>query len=144
MSDQSSSSLGVNSWLEDELYQNYLHDRKTVDESWKTIFETNGSGGGVAVAGAPPSIAAESAPASAPPAPARTVVQGELVPLRGVALKIAENMSASLTLPTATTMREVAVRLIEENRNILNQHRAKAGKSKISFTHIIGWALVES
>ena len=34
--------LGINSWLEDELYQQYLYDRKTVDESWKKIFESNG------------------------------------------------------------------------------------------------------
>ena len=34
--------LGINSWLEDELYQQYLHDRSTVDESWKHLFETNG------------------------------------------------------------------------------------------------------
>src|SRR5580658_4655228 len=35
--------MGVNSWLEDELYQQYLRDRSTVDESWKHLFEaTNG------------------------------------------------------------------------------------------------------
>src|SRR5215475_11155431 len=36
--------FGINSWLEDELYQQYLHDRKTVDESWKKVFESNGGG----------------------------------------------------------------------------------------------------
>jgi 2-oxoglutarate dehydrogenase complex dehydrogenase (E1) component-like enzyme len=30
---------GINSWLEDELYQQYLHDRGAVDESWKRVFE---------------------------------------------------------------------------------------------------------
>ena len=39
MSEQSDPKLGINSWLEDELYQTYLHDRKYVDESWKTVFE---------------------------------------------------------------------------------------------------------
>jgi 2-oxoglutarate decarboxylase len=34
--------FGINSWLEDELYQQYLHDRKTVDDSWKQVFESNG------------------------------------------------------------------------------------------------------
>ena len=35
---------GVNSWLEDELYQQYLHDRSAVDESWKHVFEETGNG----------------------------------------------------------------------------------------------------
>lgn len=151
MSEQSSSSLGINSWLEDELYQNYLHDRKTVDESWKSVFEengtpTNGHGpSGAGAAAAPPAPPVPTSVPAPPPSPTRPAVANEeLVPLRGVALKIAENMSASLTLPTATTMREVAVRVMEQNRNLLNQHRTKAGQSKISFTHIIGWALVEA
>ena len=38
------SDLGVNSWLEDELYQQYLHDRGAVDESWKQVFEDGGTG----------------------------------------------------------------------------------------------------
>ena len=42
MSDPRAPELGINSWLEDELYQQYLSDRKNVDESWKEVFETNG------------------------------------------------------------------------------------------------------
>ena len=39
MASHSESELGVNSWLEDELYQQYLRDRSTVDESWKHVFD---------------------------------------------------------------------------------------------------------
>ena len=42
MSEPRAPELGINSWLEDELYQQYLNDRKNVDESWKEVFETNG------------------------------------------------------------------------------------------------------
>ena len=42
MSESRAPELGINSWLEDELYQEYLNDRKNVDESWKEVFETNG------------------------------------------------------------------------------------------------------
>ncbi len=140
MPDSSSPSFGINTWLEDELYQNYLHDRRTVDESWKQVFEGNGH-----PAAAP---ANGTAPAPAPlkaTLPAHQAVAGEqLVPLRGAALRIAENMTASLTLPVATSQRAVAVRLIEENRAALNAHRTRENKSKISFTHIIGWAIVEA
>ena len=42
MSESQSPEFGINSWLEDELYQEYLHDRRTVDESWKKVFESGG------------------------------------------------------------------------------------------------------
>ena len=42
MSESLPPEFGINSWLEDELYQEYLHDRRTVDESWKKVFESNG------------------------------------------------------------------------------------------------------
>ena len=44
MSEQSDPKLGINSWLEEELYQTYLHDKKYVDESWKDVFDGNGHG----------------------------------------------------------------------------------------------------
>ena len=31
--------MNINSWLEDELYQQYLHDQSAVDESWKNVFQ---------------------------------------------------------------------------------------------------------
>ncbi len=34
--------MGINSWLEDELYRQYLHDHSAVDESWQHVFEENG------------------------------------------------------------------------------------------------------
>ena len=40
---KSDAELGVNSWLQDELYQQYLRDRATVDDSWKHLFETAGA-----------------------------------------------------------------------------------------------------
>src|SRR5271165_4032294 len=76
-------SLGINSWLEDELYQQYLYDRKTVDESWKKVFETNGAP--AQQQNGPPTAA--SATVSAPPVPAHQPAPGEeLIPMRGPAL----------------------------------------------------------
>src|SRR5260370_20487915 len=123
--------FGVNSWLEDELYQKSLHDRKTVDESWKKVFESNG-------AAAPAAPAAASARAPQP-------ASGEqLIPLRGAAARIAENMTASLTIPLATSQRVIPVKVIDENRRIINEHRTLIGRPKISYTHIIGWAIVQA
>ena len=135
---KSESELGINSWLEDELYQQYLHDRSTVDESWKHVFEEPRAlpKNGVTTAGA--------AAPPAPPAPATPAVGEELQSLRGVAGKIAENMSASLSIPLATSQRSIAVKVMDENRRIINQHRTLIGKSKVSYTHLIGWALVKA
>jgi multifunctional 2-oxoglutarate metabolism enzyme len=140
MAAKSGPDLGINSWLEDELYQQYLHDRSTVDETWKHVFEANGNGAnGVHVA------APSSAPASIPAAPSIEPSAGEqLQPLRGAAGRIAENMSASVFIPLATSQRTIAVKVMEENRRVINQHRSIAGKSKVSFTHIVGWAIVKA
>ena len=66
------------------------------------------------------------------------------MPLRGAAARIAENMNASLSIPLATSQRVMPVKVIDENRRVVNEHRALLGKSKISYTHIIGWAIVKA
>ena len=130
----------INSWLEDELYHQYLHDRQTVDADWKQIFDSNGhaipANGNTAVAIAPKTSVTPMAPPIAP--------GDELVPLRGPALRIAENMTASLTMPVATSQRVMPVKVIDENRRLINQRRQLAGKSKLSYTHIVAWAIVKA
>jgi pyruvate/2-oxoglutarate dehydrogenase complex dihydrolipoamide acyltransferase (E2) component len=135
MASQSESEMGINSWLEDELYQQYLHDRSTVDESWKHVFEeprppANGA------PSAPSRVALPALPAAVPvlePAPGE-----QLLPLRGAAGRIAENMAASVTIPLATSQRTIAVKVMDENRRIINQHRTLVGRGKVSYTHLIG------
>ena len=137
-----SSPPSVNSWLEDELYHQYLNDRQAVDKTWKQIFEGNGHDEPVSLA----AIAAEpraAAPAIA--APAVFIVEGDqLVALRGPALRIAENMTASLTMPLATSQRAIPVKVMDENRRAINQHRSLHGQSKISYTHLVAWAIVQA
>jgi 2-oxoglutarate decarboxylase len=132
---------GINDWLEDELLQQYRLDRTSVDKDWKNIFEHapgNGGGNGYATT-APSSVAVI-------PAPAEPVLSAseELMPLRGAAARIAENMAASAAIPLATSQRIVPVKVIDENRRLINHHRTLLGKSKLSYTHIIGWAIVKS
>ncbi len=68
----------------------------------------------------------------------------QLVPLRGIAARIVENMTASLSVPVATSQRQLPVRVMEENRNVINRQLALQGKGKLSFTHIIAWAIVRA
>ncbi len=95
-----------------------------------------------------PSTPVPSAPAPSaarPAAPAAALPEGATAtPLRGVPAKIVENMEASLTIPTATSVREIAVRLMSENRRLINRRQAAVGGEKVSFTHLIAYALVQA
>ena len=227
-------SLGINSWLEDELYHQYQFDRQSVDPSWTNRFgdsSQNGvssQNGGLAASAAatavepaiaetpfgpnvpreepptvippereppsqvppereppppalperdpspyepprgdpaPPSPLPQEARTATVPSPAPTPTSAmstqsagaavakqakavgsneQLVPLRGVAARIAENMTASLSIPVATSQRQLPVRVMEENRNIINKRRTSQGRGKLSFTHLIAWAIVKS
>ncbi|WP_244891665.1 multifunctional oxoglutarate decarboxylase/oxoglutarate dehydrogenase thiamine pyrophosphate-binding subunit/dihydrolipoyllysine-residue succinyltransferase subunit [Boudabousia liubingyangii] len=64
--------------------------------------------------------------------------------LKGVAAAIARNMDASLSVPTATSARTVPVRILIENRKLINDHLQRTTGGKVSFTHLIGYALVEA
>ena len=64
--------------------------------------------------------------------------------LRGAAARTAANMESSLAIPTATSARAVPAKVLIENRSVINNHLAHTRGGKISFTHLIGWAVVES
>ena len=64
--------------------------------------------------------------------------------LRGAPARTVQNMDASLTVPTATSVRSVPVKLLWDNRTVINNHLARARGGKVSFTHIIGFALVRA
>src|SRR5690242_13443820 len=53
-------------------------------------------------------------------------------------------MQASLEIPTATSVRAVPAKLIADNRIIINNHLRRARGGKVSFTHIIGYAVVRA
>jgi 2-oxoglutarate dehydrogenase E1 component len=65
-------------------------------------------------------------------------------PIRGVGATIAANMARSLTVPTATSFRNVPAKLLEVNRKVINGYRQRSGLGKVSFTHLIGYAIVRA
>ena len=75
----------------------------------------------------------------APPAASETVV-----PLRGPAARVVTNMDASLQVPTATSVRAVPAKLLIDNRVVINNHLTRSRGGKVSFTHLIGFALVKA
>ncbi len=71
-------------------------------------------------------------------------VADEVARLRGPAARVVTNMEASLEIPTATSVRTVAAKLLVDNRIVVNNHLARVRGGKVSFTHLIGFAVVEA
>lgn len=65
-------------------------------------------------------------------------------PIRGAAAAVARNMAASLEIPTATSVRAVPAKLIADNRIVINNFLRRHRRGKISFTHLIGFAMVRA
>jgi len=66
------------------------------------------------------------------------------VPIRGASARVVTNMESSLEVPTATSVRAVPAKLLIDNRIVINNHLARSRGGKVSFTHIIGFALVKA
>ncbi|MFI9012148.1 multifunctional oxoglutarate decarboxylase/oxoglutarate dehydrogenase thiamine pyrophosphate-binding subunit/dihydrolipoyllysine-residue succinyltransferase subunit [Actinosynnema sp. NPDC053489] len=89
--------------------------------------------------------AAKPAPAQAAKAAPVKPAQGEeQKQLRGAAAAIAKNMELSLTVPTATSVRAVPAKLLADNRIVINNHLKRTRGGKVSFTHLIGYAVVRA
>ncbi|MEI7641993.1 MAG: multifunctional oxoglutarate decarboxylase/oxoglutarate dehydrogenase thiamine pyrophosphate-binding subunit/dihydrolipoyllysine-residue succinyltransferase subunit [Actinobacteria bacterium] len=198
-------SFGPNEWLVDEMYENYLRDPNSIEESWRQFFSNYKPGaplpGNAPVStslsmppapkkGVPPEpkSATRVAPAvaivtpPAPVAPAATATQevaatftpqetvrpaiqntnltpadpiakpapvinngdARVEPIRGVSARVVQSMEASLTVPTATSVRAVPAKLLIDNRIVINNHMKRARGGKISFTHLIGFAMIKA
>ena len=68
----------------------------------------------------------------------------QVAPLRGSAKTLLANMTSSLAVPTATSVRTLPARLMMENRTVMNEHLRRTRGGKVSYTHLIAWALVQA
>jgi 2-oxoglutarate dehydrogenase E1 component len=153
-----------------DLLEQYRQDRKSVDATWRAYFD-KALGLSPEAEQTPVTVIVNQAQ---PPAPAAASTQGRktlarqdvpavaggerskavarvsilpgdiLQPIRGGAMRVVENMEASLQVPTATSVRTIPVRTLEENRRLLNKHREAAGQGKVSFTHLVAWAILRA
>ncbi len=64
--------------------------------------------------------------------------------LRGAAAAVVKNMNASLEVPTATSVRAIPAKLMIDNRVVINNHLKRTRGGKISFTHLLGYAIVQA
>ena len=165
-------SFGPNKWLVDEMYELFLKNPESLDQEWREYFQGNRSNGvngsapqaqrapsappipkrqqekATVVAPAqtptpapvttPPSITPKSAPAFVAPS------DSQVEQLRGVANRVVQSMEASLAIPTATSVRGIPAKLMIDNRTVINNHLKRARGGKVSFTHIIGYAMIKA
>ncbi|NLE82216.1 MAG: multifunctional oxoglutarate decarboxylase/oxoglutarate dehydrogenase thiamine pyrophosphate-binding subunit/dihydrolipoyllysine-residue succinyltransferase subunit, partial [Rhodococcus sp.] len=95
-------------------------------------------------AAAPKAAAPKTDSAQADSAKAAAPAEDESKVLRGAAAAVAKNMSASLTIPTATSVRAIPAKLMFDNRTVINNHLARTRGGKVSFTHLLGYAIVQA
>src|ERR1700674_5293663 len=145
--------FGENATYVSELLARYRANPDSVDEDWRAFFRERlgePAGGSAPAApasaspGLPAAVPAAPAVAPAPRAAPYAVESGERSPLRGAALRIAENMEKSLSVPTATSQRQIPIKLLDENRRLVNEFRSVNGQSKVSFTHLVAWAVLRA
>lgn len=156
--------LGPNAGIVEEMYRLYHERPEELSEGWREFFADYVPRGSAAAAApaerverdggkpaAPPAVAPTTAvaapPSAAPVAPA--ALETEIVApaperLRGAAVRIVDNMEASLGVPTATSVRTMPATLLEVNREILNNHLRRTRGGKVSFTHLIAFAVLRA
>ncbi|PYV43773.1 MAG: multifunctional oxoglutarate decarboxylase/oxoglutarate dehydrogenase thiamine pyrophosphate-binding subunit/dihydrolipoyllysine-residue succinyltransferase subunit [Acidobacteria bacterium] len=145
-------SLGTNAAFVEGLISQYLENPAQVDERWRRAFDAVKAA--KKVSSAPPRMEpqAEPLPDRASRVRASKLREGpvtaldheRLVPIQGAAAKIAQNMESSLTLPTATSQRQIPVKMIDENRRLINHHLDSTSSGRVSYTHLTGWAIVKA
>lgn len=169
----SPSPFGQNEWLVEEMYRKFREDPSSVDPSWHEFLVdyspepttdntvANGQPAATAAPAATPAPPAAAAPATAAPAapakpaakaapakPAKTgptAAEGdEAQVLRGAAAAVVKNMNASLEVPTATSVRAIPAKLMIDNRVVINNHLKRTRGGKVSFTHLLGYAIVQA
>lgn len=154
------------------MYRKFRDDPSSVDPSWHEFlvdYNPEPTGDGSTTADAAPAAAppAQTAPTPTPPpvttatagngvtsapttpAPARPVGPAladgdEVQVLRGAAAAVVKNMSMSLDVPTATSVRAIPAKLMIDNRIVINNQLKRTRGGKISFTHLLGYALVQA
>lgn len=162
LSEYITENFGANASYVEGLLTRYQADPNSVDESWRTFFGDllNNGGNATAVSEAKTETpaahttngAASQATTTQPkavesPKPQPTVAiseDTEVKPITGASKKIVENMEQSLTVPTATSVRNMPVKVLVENRTIINEHLKNTGRGKVSFTHLIAWAIIKA
>jgi 2-oxoglutarate dehydrogenase E1 component len=142
--------FGVNAGYVEDLFEQWRANPAGVDEEWALWFTSMAAEAGTKVNMAaaesvakPESKAVKSSEKDTSELPESTDAV-EVEPLRGMAAAIARNMNASLEVPTATSVRTIPVKVLDENRRLINAHMRDRALGKASYTHFIAYAMVRA
>ncbi len=161
--------FGANAWLVEEMYEQYKVNPDAVDREWWPILERFQSMQTLTPNPAPaPTAVTEAAPTTdtqliakttrveprSQPIPAQAPVTGSIdvvedgedtvTVLKGMQKSLVTNMDASLSVPTATSVRTIPAKLLIDNRIVINSHLGRTRGGKVSFTHILGFAIIRA
>ena len=134
--------FGANTWFVEYLHKLYEENPSELPEQWRSFFSgespitNNGNGNN--------NVIEPSAPLAQNVQMTEPGKEDQVKVIAGSAARILDNMTSSLTIPTATSQRSIPVKLLEENRRLINNHLKKTEEGKISFTHIISWAILKA
>ncbi len=133
--------FGANTWFVESLFKQYQENPSAVPEQWENFFSNvtegtkdNGSKNQKAKSVIPFTNFEMPKP---DPDDDTQIIAGSFA-------RILDNMNNSLTIPVATSQRTIPVKLLEENRILINRHLKKVNQGKISFTHLISWAILKA
>ena len=171
---QSGQEFGANEWLVDEMYGQWLVNPDSVDKEWQPILERyhqiklGQPVTEVVPTPAPTTPIAETTPTGSVPLVAKTTrvepkpqpipaqapansslpvaeeAEDQINILKGMSKTLAANMDASLSIPTATSVRAIPAKLLIDNRIVINSHLGRTRGGKVSFTHMIGYAIIRA
>jgi 2-oxoglutarate dehydrogenase E1 component len=132
------------------MYEQYLRDPASVGEEWRVLFD-NGKTAELPIIPTERSevvgrgaldVGRDATPSTSAPTPHAPRPTGA-EPITGPAARLVQNMTESLSVPTATSFRDIAVATLDARRKALNGQLAASGK-KVSFTHLIAYAIVQA
>lgn len=134
--------FGANTWFVEYLHKQYENKPEDVPDQWKNFF-------GKVEGKNKPNSSNENESLSYLTLPKnmdmpKPGIDDEVKVITGSAQRILDNMNISLTIPVATSQRTIAVKLLEENRILINQYLQRKNEGKISFTHIISWVILKA
>jgi 2-oxoglutarate dehydrogenase E1 component len=133
--------FGANTWFVEYLHKQYEENPSELPEQWKKFFDKDSGkkdNGKTEKANKSPIDLSQNIKLPEPDK------DDEVKVIAGSSAKILENMQTSLTIPVATSQRTIPVKLLEENRTIINKSLKKNDGGKISFTHLISWAILKA
>lgn len=127
--------FGANAWYVESLIETMRENPDSLPENWKTFFKLAISGSNDL------NLSPVSEKSLKYPQPKNNDMP---TPISGGFARIVENMESSLSLPIAQSQRIVPMKLLEENKILINKHLARTSDIKVSFTHIIAYAVVQA